>query len=82
MFQDNCDKCGVLTENPFHTSEGDNHHVHLCGRCWSKPSWAIYHNPPTGKMIAPVPFQTKEDAERALELAERFGLRWAYVDKA
>ena len=45
-------------------------------------SWAIYHNPPTGEMIAPVPFQTKEDADRALELAERFGLRWAYVDKA
>jgi len=54
-----------------------------------KQRWAIYHNPPESivslpnvTLLAPVLFETKNDADNALELAERLGLRWAYVDKA
>lgn len=30
-----CDKCGALTNNPWHGSEGDNRHVHYCDACYA-----------------------------------------------
>lgn len=30
-----CDKCSAVTEDPWHTSIGDNRHVHLCDMCYA-----------------------------------------------
>lgn len=29
-----CDSCGVICQNPWHTSHGENRHVHLCDACY------------------------------------------------
>lgn len=30
-----CDRCGAQTDNPWHSSVGDNRHVHSCDACHS-----------------------------------------------
>lgn len=29
-----CDSCGAICQNPWHTSHGQNRHVHLCDVCY------------------------------------------------
>jgi hypothetical protein len=48
-----------------------------------RKEWAIYHNPPFGKALATLYYDTRKEAEEALERLERiWKLRFAYVDRA
>lgn len=47
-----CDSCGVICQNPWHTSHGENRHVHLCDACYEADrqakgepvAWEFSHN--------------------------------------
>lgn len=40
VFKTHCDKCGDVVFDPWHTSEGNNRHVHLCDTCHqSRQAW-------------------------------------------
>jgi hypothetical protein len=43
--------------------------------------WAIYHNPPDDHIMGPIIYDTKPEADEAVERLEAQGVRYLFVDR-